>query len=55
MENKRNNDIRETVQILLQLDEKNLSLIDSGAKLLFARQKLDTKQEAIASDSEISK
>lgn len=40
-----NNNIREIIQILMQLDERNLLLIDSGAKLLFARQKLDTPKE----------
>ena len=35
--------IRDTVKILKQLDEKSLLLIDSGAKLLAARQNLDKK------------
>ena len=39
------NSIRKTVQILKQLDEKSLLLIDSGAKLLAARQNLDKKEK----------
>ena len=35
--------IAKTIKILKQLDEKSLLLIDSGAKLLAARQKLDEK------------
>lgn len=34
-------DISETVKILMQLDEKSLLLIDSGARLLAARQDMD--------------
>jgi hypothetical protein len=37
--------IQKTVRILMQLDEKSLLLIDSGAKLLAARQKMDKPRE----------
>lgn len=33
--------ITETVKVLMQLDEKSLLLIDSGARLLAARQDMD--------------
>lgn len=33
--------IKNTVKILMQLDEKSLLLVDSGARLLAARQKMD--------------
>lgn len=35
------NDIEKTVNILMQLDRESLLLIDSGAKLLMARQEMD--------------
>lgn len=54
MINTTENNIRETVQILKQLDEKNLLLIDSGAKLLFARQKLDIDQGEESQEEKIS-
>lgn len=34
-------EIKKIVSILIQLDEKSLFLIDSGAKLLAARQQMD--------------
>ena len=37
--------LRKTVQILVQLDESSLILIDSGAKLLAARQELEKAGE----------
>lgn len=37
--------IKKTVNILMQLDEKSLLLIDSGAKLLAARQEMEKKSE----------
>lgn len=37
--------IKKTVNILMQLDEKSLILIDSGAKLLAARQEMDKQSE----------
>lgn len=33
--------LEHTISILMQLDEKSLLLIDSGAKMLMARQRLD--------------
>ncbi len=41
MEKERESNIEKTVQILMQLDEKSLLLVDSGAKLLAARQNMD--------------
>lgn len=41
MAKNKNKDIEKIVSILIQLDEKSLLLIDSGAKLLAARQKMD--------------
>ena len=37
--------IQKTVRVLMQLDEKSLLLIDSGAKLLAARQQMDKPKE----------
>lgn len=37
--------IRKTVKILKQLDEKSLLLIDSGAKLLAARQAMEKETD----------
>ena len=34
-------DIEKTVNILMKLDKESLILIDSGAKLLMARQEMD--------------
>lgn len=34
-------DIEKIVRVLMQLDEKSLLLIDSGAKLLAARQEME--------------
>lgn len=34
-------DIYDTIRILMQLDEQSLLLIDSGARLLAARQDMD--------------
>lgn len=38
-------DLRKMVQILMQLDSKSLLLIDSGAKLLLARQNMDKQAD----------
>lgn len=38
-------DIEETVKILKQLDLKSLLILDSGAKMLKARQDMDKYQE----------
>ena len=35
--------LKDTIKILMQLDEKSLLLIDSGVKLLAARQELEKK------------
>lgn len=37
--------IRDTAKILKQLDEQSLLLIDSGARLLLARQRIEEKNE----------
>ncbi len=50
MTTEKENNIKKIVGILIQLDEKSLLLIDSGARLLAARQQMedfleeDTKQ-----------
>lgn len=38
-------DIADTIRILMQLDERSLLLIDSGARLLAARQDMDKEHE----------
>lgn len=43
MEKERKERVRSTVQILMQLDERSLLLIDSGARLLAARQDMEEK------------
>lgn len=43
MTTEKENNIKKIVSILIQLDEKSLLLIDSGAKLLAARQQMDIK------------
>lgn len=45
MAEKKNN-IEKTIRILMQLDEKSLLLIDSGAKLLMARQEMDKPKKS---------
>lgn len=37
-------DIRDTVQILIQLDKESLFVIDSGARLLLARQNMNEEK-----------
>lgn len=39
------NNLKKTIKILMQLDAKSLLLIDSGAKLLAARQEMDNGQK----------
>lgn len=39
-------DISDTVKILMQLDKQSLLLIDSGARLLAARQDMDVGKES---------
>ena len=41
MDDRKKKDLEKTVKVLMQLDEKSLLLIDSGAKLLMARQEMD--------------
>lgn len=41
MSEREKTNITETVKVLMQLDEKSLLLIDSGARLLAARQDMD--------------
>lgn len=48
MEKERKERVRSTVQILMQLDERSLLLIDSGARLLAARQDMERKEKDIA-------
>lgn len=36
---------KDTVKILMQLDETNLLLISGGAQMLLAKQELDKKKE----------
>ena len=38
-------DVKNTVRILMQLDEKSLLLIDSGARMLLARQELEESKK----------
>lgn len=47
MSDKEKRNFSDTIKILMQLDEQSLLLIDSGARLLAARQGLDseTKRE----------
>lgn len=44
-ETQKNDRIQQTVKILAQLDKESLVLINSGAKLLAARQEMDQKKE----------
>lgn len=41
MSDREKSNISETVKILIQLDKQSLLLIDSGARLLAARQNMD--------------
>ncbi len=43
MDEKKKKKIEKMTKLLMQLDEESLLLIDSGAKLLIARQKLEAK------------
>lgn len=47
MTKEKENSINKIVSVLVQLDEKSLLLIDSGAKLLAARQKLEIKEGTV--------
>ncbi len=44
MADNKEKDIEEIASVLMQLDEKSLLLINSGAKLLAARQELEKKE-----------
>lgn len=44
--------ISKMVKILMQLDEKSLFLIESGAKLLMARQNMDEKRKTDLDEKE---
>ena len=46
MSEKEKKQIRELTKLLMQLDKESLLLIDSGAKLLLARQKLEKQNTA---------
>lgn len=46
MGEKEKRNISDTVKILMQLDKQSLLLIDSGARLLAARQDMDRKAQA---------
>ncbi len=46
MDKEKKKKIEKMVELLMQLDEKSLLLIDSGARLLVARQNLEVKNTA---------
>ncbi len=52
MSSKEKSNITDTIKILMQLDKQSLLLIDSGARLLAARQDLD---KAFQSDKQLQK
>lgn len=45
MSDKEKRNISDTVKILMQLDKQSLLLIDSGARLLAARQDMDGQRD----------
>ena len=45
MSEEEKSNILDTVKILMQLDKQSLLLIDSGARLLAARQDMDKEQK----------
>lgn len=45
MSDKEKRNISDTIKILMQLDEQSLLLIDSGARLLAARQDMDSQRD----------
>lgn len=47
MSNKEKRNIYETVKILKQLDKQSLLLIESGARLLMARQNMEDPRAAV--------
>ena len=46
MDEKKKKRIEKMIKLLMQLDEASLLLIDSGASLLVARQKMEVKNTA---------
>lgn len=45
MSDKKNISVSDTIKILMQLDKQSLLLIDSGARLLVARQDMDSQRD----------
>lgn len=45
MSEKNNISVSDTVKVLMQLDKQSLLLIDSGARLLVARQDMDSQKD----------
>ncbi len=45
MNEKRERNISDTIKILMQLDKQSLLLIDSGARLLVARQDMEMESQ----------
>lgn len=45
MASEKEQDFKKVIRILMQLDEKSLLLIESGAKLLAARQQMDEREK----------
>lgn len=45
MSDKKNVSVSDTIKVLMQLDKQSLLLIDSGARLLVARQDMETKKD----------
>ncbi len=45
MNEKRERNISDTIKILMQLDKQSLLLIDSGARLLVARQDMEKESQ----------
>lgn len=45
MSDKEKRNISDTIKILMQLDKQSLLLIDSGARLLAARQDMEKQEE----------
>lgn len=55
MTNTQKNNIKDTVKILMQLDKKSLLLIDSGARILLARQDMDSNFQGDTQMQKVSK
>lgn len=52
MTKEKENSINKIVSVLVQLDKKSLLLIDSGAKLLAVRQKMEIKEGVVKKDEQ---